>query len=367
MGIIPQHLLAHSPNPGRDLLSIFRSGKSPVPRNEGVSNAASYHRLAKTFAEQNDVSRANTNFSLALRHATPRQVAGIVADYATFLTEIGDLRKAELMLRQALTQSPHDTEITRMLARCLVRQDRMIEGLRHFRAIGTEAEAKAEIAAIYLERGDAEKLAMAERKWGIERPDAVRPVPALIAVAPRPGPVSVQPEPVLVATAPRPVVAPPLPRAATQTLSPSRVPVTPRVEVVPTETVMIAAAPVSPPLSKSEFFDTRIPIPVPRTAPLPAMIATNSPKPVPALSGPAPAAAHSLPERLVLTNPVRLAAAPLPVLPAVNAKEPPKPTVAIQPRRHYVVNAGTSADLSTLLPDIRPAGATVPTQNTRHR
>jgi len=41
------------------------------------------------------------------------------------------------------------------------------------------------------------------------------------------------------------------------------------------------------------------------------------------------------------------------------------PTAIIQPRRHYVINAGTSADLKALLPIVQPAVATVSVQGTQ--
>ena len=362
IGIVPQFSLANSPNPGRDFLSIFRSNKSPAAKNEGVSNAASatsYHRLARTYADQNAVDKANTNYSLALRNAAPRQVAGIAADYAAFLTDTGNLHRAELMLRQALSQSPDDTEIIRMLARCLVRQEKIAEGLRHFRSIGTEAEARAEIAAIYREQGNTEMLAVAEQRWGTARPEATRPEPVRVAAAPTPRPATVRPEtvgpeePVRVAAIPRPATALPFP-GTVRTLPPA-----PAV-AVPREAVAIAAAPIVPPLSKSEFFDTRVPIPVPKSA-LPVMVAANSPRS--ALPAPAPIATQQPQTRPVLANPVRLATAPAPTLPKAN--EPPRPAVAIQPSRHYVVNAGTSTDLDSLLPIIRPATATVLTRGIR--
>ena len=161
--------LASSPNSGRDLLSIFRFHKSPVPTNEGQNNgtsAMSHQRLARMHAERQSFDKAHTHFGLALKYATPRQIPGIAADYAAFLVENNDLHRAELVLRQALAQAPHDSEIIRMLARCLVQQGKLMEGLRHFQSIGSEAEAQAEIAAIYREQGNLEMLAVIEKRWG---------------------------------------------------------------------------------------------------------------------------------------------------------------------------------------------------------
>jgi len=324
VGIAPQFSLANSPNLGRDLLSIFRPNHSPVATNEVPSNTAaamSHHRLARTFAAQNDVNRANANFSLALQNAAPRQVAAIATDYAAFLIGIGDLHRAELMLRQALSQSPNDTEVIRMLARCLVKQNKMAEGLRHFRSIGTEAEARAEIAAIYREQGNTEMLVAVEQRWGSTSPEAARPAPVLVAATSRPPTAAASPEaatsePTRVAASPRPVTAPPLP-GAVQTVA------------APREVATVVVASVAPSLPRSESFNNR----VPRSAPLPVARAR--------------------------------AAAPTPAVPEVETKEPPRSTVAILPRRHYVVEAGTFADLEALLPTVQPVVTTVSAQSTR--
>jgi len=126
---------------------------------------------------------------------------------------------------------------------------------------------------------------------------------------------------------------------------------------------VVAATPVAAPVSKSEFFDSRVPIPVPKVTPLPAVIAAHSPSPAPApfVRTPATMQTETMQtdrEKITLTNPVRLSAAPVPVTPEVETKEPPKPAMTIQPRRHYVVNAGTSTELEALLP-VRPVAAMV--------
>jgi len=324
-GIVPQFSLASPPNLGRDLFSFFRPNHSPVATDEVSANpaaAVSHHRLARTFAEQGDVTRANANFSLALQNAAPRQVAAIATDYAAFLKDVGDLHRAELMLRQALAQSPNDTEIVRMLARCLVRQDKMAEGLRHFRSIGSEAEARAEIMAIYREQGNTDMLAVAEQRWGSAMPETTRSEPvSLIAATSRPPTATArpeeakpEPEPTHVARAPRPAAAPPLPGA-----------------------VLTSVA---------------------QTLPVASTVATPE--------------VDVAPARPVLANTVRLAVAPIPmpVVSAVETKESPRsmaviPTAIIQPRRHYVINAGTSADLKALLPIVQPAVATVSVQGTQ--
>jgi len=347
----------------------------------------SYHRLARNYADQNDINRASANYSLALQNAAPRQVADIAADYAAFLTGIGDLHKAELMLRQALTQSPDDTELTRMLGRCLVRQEKMTEGLRYLKSISTEAEAKAEIAAIYREQGNTDMLVAVERTWEapkqeaprptMARPEAVRPEPALIAATtPKPAtvrpdvarpaakPETIRPEPALVAMAtPKPITAPPLPVARTLPSTPA--PMTTRIGAAPREVAVNTPTSATSPLSKSEFFDSRVPIPVPKattvtSASVPVIVAANTPKSVPIASAPAPVPAQRVQEGIALANPIGLAVAPVPMLSRTGVNESPKPAVAVQARRHYVVNAGTSSDLESILPVIRPAAALVP-------
>jgi len=336
------------------------------------------------YAEQNDRSKANTHFSLALQNASPQQVAGIAADYATFLTDWGDHRRAELMLRQALTQSPDDVELIRMLARCLIRQEKVTEGRRYLLSVGTVAEANAEIAMIYRDQGNIDMLVAVEQRWGSSPSGAIRPettspeaTKPVLAMA---RPEAVQPEAVrsapvhVTAAAPKPVTAPPLPGVVRTPQPPLPAAVAPRTNVPPQDVaVLIAATPSAAtpstatpstastvPVSRSEFFDSRVPIPVPNVTPLPAVIAANAPSPAPALQALPSATTQPERGRPVLTNPVRFASAPVPVTtPEAETKEPPKPAMTVQPRRHYVVNAGTSADLEALLPNVRPVAATV--------
>lgn len=354
---VPQFSLANSPHSGNDLFSAFRAGKSTAAKNEEISAMYCY-RLAKTYAEQNDVDRANANFSLALQNAAPKQVAEIAADYAAFLMDTGDVRRAELLFRQTLSLSPDNTDIVRKLARCLVLQERTIEGLRYLKTIDTEAEARAEIAAIYREQGNTEMLIAVNRQWGAASPETVRPEairlePALIAAtpptpmaAPRPrlATTAAEPESALIAATQRPAVAPPLP-SAVRALPSVPAAAVPRVnDVLGNAVAVIAATPAAPSLFKSKLFDSKVPIPVPQAAPSPV----------------AAQPALGKPEKLVLTNPIKLATAPKPIPSAVGTKELSRPAVTIQPRRHYVVNAGTSTDLETLFPVIRPAAIAVP-------
>ena len=367
IGFAPQFSWAIPPQSGKDFFSFFRSYQSPVVRNTAAATdgatAASNHRMARIYADQNDIAKANTYFGLALNNATPRQVSMIASDYASFLLNTGDFPKAEVILRQALTQSPDDRDVIRMLAQCLVKQDRMTEGLRYFKSICSESEAREEIVAIYREQGNAEMLAAMERKWGTanpapSRPEPFRTEPVLIATAPRPA----MPQP---ATLPsslpaRTLTPPPAPAvvaSVVRTLPP--VPATETPKNVTQEVPLLATRPAVVPL-QAEFFDTKVPIPVPRGTPLPTVAVNNPPKPVaapvPILPAPIPVAQSA--EKPALTNPVRLAIAPRPNQVFSEEKEPPRPAVAIQPRRHYVANAGTSANLDILFP-IKPASATL--------
>jgi predicted negative regulator of RcsB-dependent stress response len=308
IGIAPQVAWAGSPNAGRDLLSVIRSYQSPSVKNEeqtdGASALSHLHR-AKGYAGQNDVQRANACFGLALQNAAPKQVASIASDYAAFLCETGDLHKAELILRQALSQSPQNEELTRALARCLVRQEKVAEGLRYFKSIGSEAEARAEVAAIYREQGNTDMLVAVERKWG-----------------------------------------------STETAKPAF--------------VAAVTFPVSF-LSKSEMFETKVPIPVPKAAsesrrtvntlkPVsqPIVASASQQDSVPQLPAPLPKVSLPATERLTAANTAKLPMTSPPVL--HEETNLPKPIVTPHQRKHYVVNANASANVNTLFP-VRPVTA----------
>ena len=399
IGVAPQFAAADSPSPRKDLMSIIRSYQSPVAKHEertdGVS-ATPNHRLAKTYAEQNDVGKANTHFGLALQNATSKQVPAIAADYAAFLADSGDLQKSELILRQALTQVPQNEELTKMLARCLVLQDKTIEGLRYFKAIYSEAEAKAIIVEIYREQGNTDMLVAVERKWGAAgtaRPEAVRTEPILMAAKPEPvrsepAHVTIVPEPIrsepgLVAVTPKRVTLPPKPNSPNsgtelslpteivntlpstmRALSSKPAVATPKEVVSENDIAAIAVTPIVPPRSKSELFDSRIPIPVPNSTPQPMIAMRRMPNAtstdtVPRLPVPTPVSVPLTAETLVLENPVKLAMAPIPpILVQSEEREPPRPVVGLQPRKHYVINASTVTDLDALFP-IEPVAATV--------
>ena len=342
LGIVLSFLSASSPAFGKDLFSALRSYKNSAPANAGETNggtALSQHRLARSYADQNDKTKANTYFGLAFQNAAPSQFSAIAADYAAFLSGTGDLHRAELILKQAHAQSPNDIELTKMLARCLVQQSKMVEGLRYFQSVSTESEAKAEIAAIYREQGDTDMLAAVERKWGS-------------AGTARPGG---RPEPVLVAAKSTSALSPMLPP-----------PVLPAKMVTPP--VVSAVAPAAQPFSGTPLSSVKIPLPVPNPSLQPVATATNvlkpdSAAPVPRLPAPVPVALAARPavENHTMVNPVKLASAPQAVLAQSDAQKPSRPVSGIQPRRHYVTNAGTSTDLDVLFP-IKPVVAVVPVQ-----
>ena len=416
LGLVSQVSWASPPDLG--LSALFRPYKDRVSSSDeraDTASAAAAHRLAKTYAEQNDTRKANTQFTLALQNASLKQVTAIAIDYAAFLSETGDLRKAELILRQALAQSPDDKELIRMLARCLVLQEKMMEGLRYFKSIYSESEAKAEVAAIYREQGDTDTLAAVERKWGtsIAAPESVTQDSVLVAATPKaatlvskpnapPKPVTLMPRLTTIPETMVPETAAALP-ATLITKSevaampkPSAMPVLPPVlaavvpnTAVPNTTVpntdvpmtrvhvpdsLVAVAPVAP-LSKSEFFDSKVPIPVPRQAPIP-MVAVSpqksapipqKPAPLPMAasppksslqpmltgspkSAPVPMATYPATEKSDLINPVKLSV--LPVL----AEKLPKP--AIHTRKHYIVNVGAADNMDVLFP-IKPVAASL--------
>ena len=373
-GIVAQLAFANSPNPAKDLFSAFRSYKTPVVRNDAESDstsAASQHRLARTYAEQDERVKANAHFSLALQNAPPQQVPAIASDYAAFLMRTGDFHKAELIVRQALTHAPQNEEFIRMLARCLVLQDKITEGLRYYKSVGTEEEAREEIAAIYREQGNAEMLAVVEKKWGVSGTARPKSDSESLLAAATPKPSQSLP-PVPIPTLTTKGTTPPVLTAASPKKS---VPAVPQKSAVSENADVLAKTPFVQPLSRSEFFDTKVPIPVPvpDSAPQPMVTIAHSPvhlqkpasaAPVPKLPAPQPVAVYSDAEKLaldglVLVNPVTLPTAPPPVLAQTESEEPPRPAVASRARKHYVASADTSKEVDSLF-SVKPTAATVP-------
>ncbi|MDR0391611.1 MAG: tetratricopeptide repeat protein [Planctomycetaceae bacterium] len=122
--------------------------------------AAPYHRLALIlWMRQHAANEADVCFRYALKYAKEGIVQVVVNDYNNFLTEYGKLNQAESILRNTISFFPHDPQLKVELGRCLARQDRPIEALRHIRPVLGEAQAYVELANIYRDRGD---LAMSD-------------------------------------------------------------------------------------------------------------------------------------------------------------------------------------------------------------
>jgi len=377
LGLVLSFLLTSSSAWGKDLFTTLRSYriqavKAAEEAETSGGSAQSMRSLAKTHAEQKDSNKASTYFGHALKDAPPQQTPQIAADYAVFLLETGDLRKAELIIKQGLTQSPGDVELTRMLARCMVLQDRIIEGLRYFQSVSSDAEAKEAIAAIYREQGNTDMLAAVERKWGITgtpRPD-VSSKPVLMAATPTHSPTS------------SPMLSPPvLPAKTTPSPAPALVtrstPAVPSVEqTVPAVPSDVASAtptptmptPTTPPMGMSVLSSAKIPVPLPNVSSPPMTEIAKSA--TPALTEPAsklvtpmpPAGIRPVVEKREFANlaSVKLPAAPTPVLAQSDTTLPARPeTGMVKPRKHYVAEAGTSTDLDALFP-IKPVTAVLP-------
>jgi len=350
----------NSPGSMRNVLSVFSPNRTHVSSNESQNNGAtatSHHRLARMHVDRNDIEQAHHHFRLAINSATPRQVPDIAVDYAAFLSDNGDLHRAENMLRQALSKAPNDKAIIGMLARCLVLQGRVPEGLRHFRSIGSEAEAQAEIAAIFRSQGNTEMLAVAQRRWGPADvavpdavPDTVRSEPVLIAAAPAPptaaSPPVLLPAPPVAPAAPArlPLTPPPtlpsassaplalVPPATLPPVSPAPpVPVAPALRMAPIARAMIVPIPdvvasiapnteqTLPPIARSDSFDS--------DAHTSVSMLVSDPQPATVVANVPPSASASLLPRLPAPL---IAAVPIAVNPAaestVSAAETTVPT-----------------------------------------
>jgi hypothetical protein len=140
----------------------------------------------------------------------------------------------------------------------------VIEGLRHFRTIYPEAKAREQIAAIHRGQGNTRMLTAVERQW-----EGSTSTPALTMAAP---------------AAPKFNT---INRSATPTL-PTSTEVISKTQTAPAMTAVL--------LPRSKFFDTKIPIPIPKHTSPP--VTANSQKPaspqaVAHLPNLLPATAHS--------------------------------------------------------------------------
>ncbi|MDR2344674.1 MAG: tetratricopeptide repeat protein [Planctomycetaceae bacterium] len=119
--------------------------------------AVPYHRLALiAWNQQRALSESDICFRYALKYAKEEIIQTIVNDYNKFLTECGKFDQAEAILRNTISLFPYEPQLKVELGRCLARQDRTIEALRHIRPILGEAQAYVELAMIYKGHGDYE-------------------------------------------------------------------------------------------------------------------------------------------------------------------------------------------------------------------
>ncbi|MDR2641573.1 MAG: tetratricopeptide repeat protein [Planctomycetaceae bacterium] len=121
---------------------------------EGVL-AAPYHRLALiVWRRSRELNEADVYFRYALKYAKRGIIQVVVNDYNKFLTECGKLDQAEAILRNTISLFPHESQLKVELGRCLARQDRPVEALRHIRPVLGEVQAYVELAMIYRGSGD---------------------------------------------------------------------------------------------------------------------------------------------------------------------------------------------------------------------
>ncbi|MDR2170908.1 MAG: tetratricopeptide repeat protein [Planctomycetaceae bacterium] len=117
--------------------------------------AVPYHRLALiVWNRERVMGGAEVYFKYALKYAKDGIIQVVVNDYTKFLTECGKLDQAEAILRNTISLFPYDGDLRVELGRCLARQDRAVEALRHIKPILGESAAYVELAAIYRGRGD---------------------------------------------------------------------------------------------------------------------------------------------------------------------------------------------------------------------
>lgn len=126
--------------------------------------AAPYHRLALIGWKQQRNRESSIYFRYAMKYALGGNIAIIAGDYSLFLMEQGEIEKAEVMLRNALAYSPENPRLLMFLGRCLARQHRPIEALRHLSAAVGEEQAYVEMAQVYRQAGEWETARVVEEK-----------------------------------------------------------------------------------------------------------------------------------------------------------------------------------------------------------
>ena len=159
-------------------------------------NPVLYHRLGVMRAKQGRFAEANGYFDEALRLAPSDATLLSDAGYCYYLQH--RLEEAEGILARALELEPNDPAISNNLGVLLGEQGRDRECLTMFRRTGTEAEAYANMAFVYAQRGELEE-AKASYSRALTLDQKLRPAAeALVQMAqyeqltepaPTPGPV----------------------------------------------------------------------------------------------------------------------------------------------------------------------------------
>lgn len=122
-----------------------------------ATRPAAMHRLALLAARTGDRQQAELYFARAQR-LSPDD-AGLLNDWGYYFLQQGRLVEAEQKLREALRIDPKHTRALNNLALALGQQGRMQESLAAFRQVLSEAEARANVAYLCMQRGDYEAAA----------------------------------------------------------------------------------------------------------------------------------------------------------------------------------------------------------------
>ncbi|MDR1925855.1 MAG: hypothetical protein LBQ66_15925, partial [Planctomycetaceae bacterium] len=140
--------------------------------------AAPYHRLAIIAWKSRVYNEANIFFQYGLKYAKDDTVKIITVDYTSFLNDIGKFEQAETILRNAVVHFPGEQTFKVELGRCLARQDRAVEALRHIRPVLGEEQAYAELASIFQSKGDyaMSNVLLQKRTESIARTNSLRTI-----------------------------------------------------------------------------------------------------------------------------------------------------------------------------------------------
>lgn len=137
--------------------------------------AAPYHRLALISWKNRKAKESDIYFRYAIKYARGGNTPIIAGDYGLFLMEQGKFPQAEIVLRNALLQSPENKRILLYLGRCSIRQHKPIEALRYLTTAVGEERAYLEVASIYREQGDFELARNMEQRREEYLARSVRP------------------------------------------------------------------------------------------------------------------------------------------------------------------------------------------------